>query len=270
MSLDDPIIFSHRDNIGILTLNRPSVLNALDFRMLESIYDLLIQLNEKQDTLSIRALILTGSGRSFSSGGDVKLFADYVSLDQGADFIRKFNRLMNGILVEIRQAQFPVIASINGIISGAGLNLACACDIRLASESVIIRTAAYTNLGLIPASGGSYLIPAIVGPAKAWELFTWRGELTAQEARDIGLVTFIVPDNELANETKKLAQKLSLGPTLAYTRTKELINNYISGSTLDHHLNLELKFQKEMAKTWDFREGINAFLEKRMAQFEGK
>ena len=266
----EPIIFAQKGNIGTLILNRPDVLNAIDFLMLEKLYDILIQLNEKQDKNTIRALILTGTGRAFSAGGDIKLFADYASLDQGQDFIRKFNRLMNGIIVEIREAKFPVIASINGIISGAGLNLACACDIRLASESVIIRTAAYTNLGLIPASGGSYLIPAIVGPAKAWELFTWRGVLTAREAQEIGLVSFVYPEDQLQYEVQKLAEKLALGPTLAYTRTKELINNYISGSTLDHHLNLELKFQKEMAKTFDFKEGINAFLEKRLAQFEGR
>jgi 2-(1,2-epoxy-1,2-dihydrophenyl)acetyl-CoA isomerase len=114
------------------------------------------------------------------------------------------------------------------------------------------------------------LIPAIIGPAKAWELFTWRGELTAEDAREIGLVNRVFPDDVLFDESKKLALKLAIGPTLAFVRTKELINNYISGSTLDHHLNMELKFQKEMAKTYDFKEGINAFLEKRMAQFEGK
>ena len=266
----DPIIFTITDNVAILTLNRPTILNAIDFRMLENMYDLLIQLNENHETMNIRALIITGSGKAFSAGGDVKLFADYVSLDQGPDFIRKFNRLMNGIIVEIREAHFPVIASINGIVSGAGLNLACACDFRIASQSAMIQTAAYTNLGLIPASGGSFLIPAIVGPAKAWELFTWKGILSATEAKNIGLISEVYPDDQLVEETKKLAFKLALGPTLAFMRTKELINNYLSGSTLDHHLNLELKFQKEMAKTQDFKEGINAFLEKRLAQFEGK
>lgn len=266
----DPIIFTISDTVATLTLNRPEVLNAIDFRMLEKMYDLLIQLNEKHDSMNIRALIITGSGKAFSAGGDVKLFADYASLDEGPDFIRKFNRLMNGIIVEIREAHFPVIASINGIISGAGLNLACACDFRLANQSAVIQTSAYTNLGLIPASGGSFLIPAIVGPAKAWELFTWKRLLNATEAKEIGLLSQIYPDNQLELEATKFALKLSLGPTLAFMRTKELINNYLSGSTLDHHLNLELKFQKEMAKTKDFKEGINAFLEKRLPQFEGK
>ena len=266
----DPIIFSITEHVATITLNRPDVLNAIDFRMLENMYDQLVQLNEKHETMNIRALIITGSGKAFSAGGDVKLFADYVSLDQGPDFIRKFNRLMNGIIVEIREAHFPVIASINGVVSGAGLNLACACDFRLASQSSIIQTAAYTNLGLIPASGGSFLIPAIVGPAKAWELFTWKGILSANEAKDIGLISQIYPDDQLAEEAKNLALRMSLGPTLAFMRTKELINNYLSGSTLDHHLNLELRYQKEMAKTKDFKEGINAFLEKRLAQFEGK
>ena len=266
----DPVIFSISDNVAILTLNRPNVLNAIDFRMLEAMYDHLIQLNEKHEIMNIRALIITGSGKAFSAGGDVKVFADYVSLDQGSEFIRRFNRLMNGIIVQLREAHFPVIASLNGIVSGAGLNLACACDFRVASHSAMIQTAAYTNLGLIPASGGSFLIPAIVGPAKAWELFTWKGLLTSTEAMDIGLISQVYPDDKLEEEAMKLAFRLALGPTLAFMRTKELINNYLSGSTLDHHLNLELKFQKEMAKTKDFKEGINAFLEKRMAQFEGK
>ena len=94
--------------------------------------------------------------------------------------------------------------------------------------------------------------------------------LSATEAKNIGLISEVYPDDQLVEETKKLAFRLALGPTLAFMRTKELINNYLSGSTLDHHLNLELKFQKEMAKTQDFKEGINAFLEKRLAQFEGK
>lgn len=266
----DSILFSIENQVATLTLNRPDILNAINFKMLEDMYEQLIQLNEKHEEMNIRALIITGSGKAFSAGGDVKLFADYISLDQGSDFIRKFNRLMNGIIVEIREAHFPVIASINGIVSGAGLNLACACDFRLAGKSAMIQTSAYTNLGLIPASGASFLIPAIVGPAKAWELFTWKGMLSATEAKDIGLVSQVHPDDQLSEEATKLAFRLSLGPTLAFMRTKELINNYLSGSTLDHHLNLELKFQKEMAKTKDFKEGINAFLEKRSAQFEGK
>lgn len=266
--VDSPILVEYLNNIVRIVFNRPEQLNALDLKTLDVFYENLVTLNESEN--DIRALIITGKDRAFSAGGDIKVFADYVSLDQGEEFIRKFTKMINDIIIEIREASYPVISAINGVISGAGLNLASACDFRIAAQTARLQTAAYLRLGLIPASGGSYLLPMIIGPAKAWELLTISNIITAEQALNLGLVSKVYPDDELQSEALRLAQRLASGPTLAYSRTKALINNYISGSSLDHHLNLELRFQKEMARTYDFSEGVSAFLEKREAKFLGK
>ena len=266
--LDSPVLIEYFDKVTRIVLNRPEKLNALDLKTLNILYESLVTLNERGN--DIRALIITGKDKAFSAGGDIKVFADYVSLDQGEEFIYQFSKMINDIIIEIREASYPVIAAINGVISGAGLNLASACDFRIAAHSARLQTAAYLRLGLIPASGGSYLLPTIIGPSKAWELLTISDIITAEQALDLGLISKVYSDDELQNEALILAQRLARGPTLAYSRTKALINNYISGSSLDHHLNLELRFQKEMARTYDFSEGVSAFLEKREAKFLGK
>lgn len=264
----EPFIVEKTDHVVKVTLNRPDRMNALDIPLLDNLYDFLVELNEGES--ETRALIFTGSGKSFCAGGDVKVFADYASLDQQTDFVRAFTRRINDVIVELRHASYPVIAAINGVILGAGLNLALAADMRLAAESATFITASYAALGLVPASGGSYLLPTIIGPARAWEFFTLRENITAAKALEMDLVSQVYPDSELQFQATKLAERLAKGPTRAYARTKALINNFIAGSSLDYHLNLELIYQKEMSKTHDYKEGIRAFLEKREPMFLGK
>jgi 2-(1,2-epoxy-1,2-dihydrophenyl)acetyl-CoA isomerase len=123
---------------------------------------------------------------------------------------------------------------------------------------------------MIPASGGSYLFPAVVGPGKAFEMCVLEQDMTAEQAQEAGLVTRVCADTDLVDEASALANRLASGPTLAFMRTKELVNNFISGSNLEHHLHMELKFQKEMARTADFAEGVTAFTEKRKPRFTGR
>ena len=262
----DYVIFSQDKEVAIFTLNRPAVLNALDFNVCNELIRLLGQIHHDKN---IRALLITGAGRAFSSGGDINSMKESVRHGTPALFMHQLIRVLNEIVAELRYMKIPVIAAIPGITSGGGLDLALACDFRIGSENARFKSA-YTGIGLVPAGGGSYLLSSIIGPAKALEFFLLNDTISAPEALKLGILNKIVTHDQLLEQALALAHKLAAGATVAYGNTKVLLNEFISGTTLEKQLADESRLQGQtMINTEDFKEGIRAFLEHRLPHFKG-
>lgn len=267
---NDVVLFERKGKngiVGVLTLNRPEVLNAIDFRVGDLILEKLVEVR-RDDT--IRALVITGNGRAFSSGGDVGAMKQSCNEGKPAIFMHNLIHMLNQIVSELRDIRKPIIASIPGVTSGGGLDLALACDIRICSNYGKFK-AAYTGIGLIPAGGGSFLLSSVIGPAQALEFFLMNDMISADEALRLGLVNKIVPSENLMDYVMNLAEELASGATKAYGNTKYLLNEFIGGKGIEHHLTKEATIQADiLVETDDFKEGIRAFLEHRKPQFRGK
>jgi 2-(1,2-epoxy-1,2-dihydrophenyl)acetyl-CoA isomerase len=218
----------------------------------------------------VRAVILTGTGRAFSSGGDQKREAraegqeKYFDEDLGGTLIERLNRC----ILRLQRLPKPVIGCINGVAVGAGCNLALATDLRIASEAARFGEV-FTRVGLVPDGGGTYFLPRLVGTAKAMELIMLADIIDAQEALRVGLVNWVVPADKLAEETQKLAQRLAQGPTTAYGLAKTGLYQGLQMS-LEDVLNMEARNQAMASRTQDRAEGVNAFREKRTPRFTGR
>ncbi len=242
-----------------LTLNRPDVLNAFNGAMHEAFQ---AGLKEAQSD-DVRAVVVTGAGRGFCVGQDLTEFSD-APTDIG-------DRLRSGYhknILAIRGLEKPVIAAVNGPAAGAGLSLACACDIRIAAESAVF-IPAFIGIGLVPDSGGSYFVARLLGIARAFAWMTSNRKLTAAEAREWGLVWDVIADDALAGRTAELAATYAAAPTRAIGMTKRLFDS-THHATLDEQLELEAQLQAAATQTEDFREGVTAFLEKRPSSFAGR
>ena len=242
-----------------LTLNRPDVLNAFDAAMHAA---LSTGLKEARDP-EVGAVVITGAGRGFCVGQDLSELRDRVV--DTADMLR-VNYHPN--VLAIRALEKPVIASINGPAAGAGLSLACACDLRVAGESASF-VPAFVAVGLVPDSGGSHFVVRLLGQARAFEWMTSNRKLTAGEAKEWGLVSDVVPDGELAVRVGELAKRYAEAPTRAIGMTKRLFDHALD-ATLGQQLELEAQLQSAATASDDYREGINAFLEKRPPRFTGR
>ena len=241
-----------------LTLNRPDVLNAFNSAMHKAFQ---AALKEAGDA-SVRAVVITGEGRGFCVGQDLTEFQE-APTDIG-------DRLRTGYhknVVAIRTLEKPVIVAVNGPAAGAGLSLACACDVRIAAESASF-VPAFIGIGLVPDSGGSYFIARLLGAPRAFEWMSQNRKLSATEALEWGLVTEVVADDELATRAAELAATYAQAPTRGIGMTKRLFDN-AQTATLDEQLELEAQLQSAATQTDDFREGVTAFLEKRPPQFTG-
>jgi 2-(1,2-epoxy-1,2-dihydrophenyl)acetyl-CoA isomerase len=241
-----------------ITLNRPDVLNALNKAMHDGIRAGLEQARDP----SVRAVVITGAGRGFCVGQDLQEFSS--GADRLADNLRE-NYHRN--VLAIRALEKPVIAVVNGPAAGAGMSLAFACDIRIASDAASF-VPAFVNIGLVPDSGGTWLVRRVLGTARAFEWLATGRRLPAEEARQWGVVSEVVPAAELAERTKEVAELFAGMPTRAVWETKRLLDRAES-STFEEQLELEAVTQAELAQTGDFREGVAAFLEKREAAFTG-
>jgi 2-(1,2-epoxy-1,2-dihydrophenyl)acetyl-CoA isomerase len=241
-----------------ITLNRPDKLNAFNKAMHEA---LAAALEEARDP-GVRAVILTGAGRGFSVGQDLNEFRESPG-DIGARLRGNYHRNIVGI----RRLEKPVLAAVNGPAAGAGLSFACACDLRLAADSATF-VPAFISIGLIPDSGGTYFVSRLLGPARAFEWLTSGRTLTAAEALAWGLVTEVVEADALAGRAAELAAELAAMPTRGIGMTKRLIDR-AAGSTLEDQLEHEAQLQTAATRTEDFREGVDAFLEKRSPRFTG-
>ena len=266
-------IEEHHDRVVTLTLNRPDRLNALSGEMLDRLREALLRCD---DDASVGAVVLTGAGRGFCAGGDVKRMADAQSLTEGAlgeagggegsDEVAVPRDKMD-ISRLLHELSKPTIAMVNGPAAGAGLALALACDLRIAGASATFTTA-FAKVGLSGDFGGSYFMMQLVGSAKARELYFLSPSMGAQEALALGLVNQVVPDAELGQATAVLARRLAQGPTVAYGQMKRNFNTADSGN-LAALLDSEARHQIAAGKTADHREAARSFVEKRTPVFRG-
>src|SRR6266576_41520 len=213
-------LYEQRDGIATITLNRPERLNAITFEVYHELTDFLARLRDEKD---VRVVIITGAGRAFCSGGDVR---DIIGELQGRDSegLLEFTRLTCDLIRNMRALPKPIIASLNGTTAGAGACIALASDIRIAAEEAKIAFV-FVKVGLAGADmGAAYLLPRVVGLAKATELLFTGDFISAQEAERIGLYNRVVPGNELATATEEMAEKLARGPALGLAKTKEMLN----------------------------------------------
>jgi len=260
------VLYHRHDGIATLTLNRPETLNAMNEAMMGEIERILIELEADAD---VRVVILTGAGRAFSSGGDQKRGGEVVPPsffdgDLGGALIERLNRS----ILRMQRLQKPIIGSINGVAAGAGMNIALATDLRIAADTARF-VEAFARVGLVPDGGGTYFLPRLVGTAKAMELILLADIIDAQEALRIGLVNRVVPADQLESETRKLAERLAQGPTVAYGLAKTGLYQGL-GMSLEDVLNMEARNQAIAARTPDREEGVAAFREKRPPKFTGR
>lgn len=240
-----------------ITLNRPDVLNAFDAGLHAAFQSAL----ESAADPGIRAVVITGAGRGFCVGQDL---TEFRTLDVRESLRTRYHR--NVTL--IRELQKPVIAAVNGPAAGAGLSLACACDIRIAGESASF-VPAFINIGLVPDSGGTYFVQRLVGTSRAFSWLVSGRRLSPHEAETWGVVSEVVPDEQLAARAHELAAELAAMPTQGIWMTKQALDQ-AENATLDQQLELEAKLQARATQTRDFREGVDAFLAKRAPEFTGQ
>ena len=241
-----------------ITLNRPDVLNAFNSELHRG---LAAALKEARDG-GVRAVVITGAGRGFCVGQDLTEFREAPG-DIGSRLRGNYHPNIRAI----RALEKPVIAAVNGAAAGAGMSLACACDLRIAADSATF-VPAFINIGLIPDSGGSYFVTRILGPARAFEWLASGRRLTAVEAHAWGLVSEVVQTDALPSRAAELAAQLADLPTRGVGMTKRLLDHAVT-ATLEEQLEREAQLQTAATQTEDFKEGVAAFLEKRPPRFRG-
>jgi 2-(1,2-epoxy-1,2-dihydrophenyl)acetyl-CoA isomerase len=257
------LIWEQDGGVGRITLNRPETLNAwhTEFgRELKSVIE-----TDAADP-SVRALLVTGAGRGFSSGADLR--AGFDPADDGMpDIAKELNTLYHPIIAGIRRIEKPVVAAVNGPAVGIGASLAFACDLVLAAESAYFGLA-FVNIGLMPDGGSTLFVPAAVGKARAFQMALLGERVPAAQALDWGLVNQVYPDAELQAEADALVERMAKGPTRSYAGSKRALNRMLYPD-LEGQLELEADLQHELARTRDFQEGVTAFVEKREPAFQG-
>ncbi len=244
--------------VQTITLNRPDVLNAFNRALHAGLRD---ALKEARDP-DVRAVVITGAGRGFCAGQDLTEFQE--APDVGASLRATYHPNV----LAIRALEKPVIAAVNGACAGAGLSLACACDIRIASDTAAF-VPGFVGIGLIPDAGGTYFIHRLLGAPRAFEWMSSNRRLTAAEAHAWGLVSEVVEADALAARAAELAATYAALPTRAIGMTKRLFD-HADGATLEEQLEMEAQLQAVAAQTEDFREGVAAFVEKRPPRFSGR
>ena len=253
-----------RGSICLLTLNRPDRLNALTVQVAREFNAAVSEARER----GARVIVLTGSGRAFCAGGDLREMQEIAGREGRVEaFFDEPLRILNESILLIRQTPVPFIAAVNGVASGGGCNLALACDLVIAAESAKFNQA-FVKIGLVPDCGGTFMLPRLIGLKRATELMFTGDLITAAQAAEMGMINSVTTDGELMSQVMAMAEKLAQAPTAAIGQIKKLleasaVNDY--GSQLDN----ERQAQIESGKTKDFTEGVAAFLEKRPPRFVG-
>jgi len=257
------LLFDIQDNVAHITLNRPEAANAINLELAKELMYALMQCDE--DPL-IRAVLITGAGALFCGGGDVKRFAQ--KGENLPHYLKEITVHLHVAMSYLVRMDPPVVAAVHGSAAGAGMSLACACDMALAAESARF-TMAYTRLGLTPDGGATYTLTRLVGLKRTLDLALTNRILSAEEAFNWGIVTRVVPEKDLITEAMALATRLAAGPTKAFGATKRLMQSGLTES-FEAQMKNESRSISEMARTADGREGISAFVGKRAPKFKGQ
>jgi 2-(1,2-epoxy-1,2-dihydrophenyl)acetyl-CoA isomerase len=258
------VIWEQSGAVGRITLNRPDSLNAWTD---EFGRELKRAITEQAADESVRAVLITGAGRGFSSGADLKSGFDPHPDDGLPDLRKELDELYHPIIAGVRTLEKPVVAAVNGPAVGIGASLAFACDLVLAAESAYFGLA-FVNIGLMPDGGSTLFVPAAVGKARAFQMALLGERVPADRALEWGLVNYVHPGDRLMDEANALVERLANGPTRSYAASKRALNRMLFPD-LEGQLDLEAELQHALARTKDFQEGVTAFVEKREAAFEG-
>lgn len=256
------ILSTNEHNICRITLNRPDVFNSFNEEMSAEFIDALKKATKDE---TVRVVIITGEGKAFCSGQDLKdIKSQTGARSLGESVVRRYNPM----ILAIREMPKPVICRLNGVAAGAGASLALACDLIVAVENASL-IEVFINVGLVPDSGSSFFLQRLVGYNKAFELCTLSSKITAREAFDLGFIYRVTSPDELDAVTSELAQKYAAGPTKSYGMIKKMLNKaYTAG--LSDMLQYEAHCQEIAGRSEDYKEGVNSFVEKRKPEFKGR
>ena len=260
----ETVKYESNDNVAIITMNRPDALNALSLQLTKDLRAAI----EKAVDEKARAVILTGEGRAFCAGGDLREMSLMWKKEGRIEaFLEEPLEALHEVILLIRETPIPFLAAVQGVCAGAGTNFALACDLVFAAEDATFNEA-FVKIGLSPDCGGSFFLPRAVGTKRAAELFMTGSSVSAEEALEMGMINRVVPLEMLAQESLVTAQKLAVAPTGSIGRIKKMLNETFSND-LHTQLELEHKLQIESGKSDDFKEGVTSFFEKRPPNFTG-
>ncbi|OLB07792.1 MAG: enoyl-CoA hydratase [Candidatus Rokuibacteriota bacterium] len=259
----ESLILDRRDGVATITLNRPDAYNALNLTLGREIFHAALEVDEDP---SVRCVVITGAGKAFCAGGDVKDFAD--NLPRIGMLVKELTTYLHGAVSKLARSDKPVIMAVNGVAAGGGLSFALSGDLVFAAESARF-TMAYSKIAATPDGSASYFLPRLIGLRRAMELYFTNRVLSAREALEWGLVTRVVPDAELASAVQALARELAHGPSLAFGGAKRLFH-HSTWESLETQMELEVRAIAASGRTEDFKSGVTAFANKKQPTFQGR